>query len=180
MSKAKTNRYNRFGGSGAKYATFINEDEVLGINQVNEAYLYRLSDRHLVKFIGHQLSIEWAGVIGDHVITAGKDRRLIFWNKDGKPFKTIDSDNGEFLSLDISQQDSLVAVGSQDGHILLYDYDGNQAGMLSGHSDAVNYVDVSNDGMKMVSRIQGPIGHHLGFEDLKGDRKAAADSLCPL
>lgn len=139
------------GAQGAKYATFINEDEVLGINQVNEAYLYRLSDRHLVKFIGHQLSIEWAGVIGDHVITAGKDRRLIFWNKDGKPFKTIDSKNGEFLSLDISQQDSLVAVGSQDGHILLYDYDGNEAGMLSGHSDAVNYIDVSNDGMKMVS-----------------------------
>lgn len=139
------------GEQGVRYAIFINENEILGMGAKNQAFLYKLFDATPVKFIGHTGPVEWAGAIGDHVITASRDGSVRYWNKSGKEVKRIEPGKGEMLSLIISQQDSIVAVGSEDGEIFLFDDKGERIGELEGHRDAVIYLNVSEDGSRLVS-----------------------------
>ena len=139
------------GEQGVRYAIFINENEILGMGAKNQAFLYKLFDDTPVKFIGHTGPVEWAGAIGDYVITASRDGSVRYWNKSGKEVKRIEPGKGEMLSLIISQQDSIVAVGSENGEIFLFDDKGERIGELEGHKDAVIYLNVSEDGDRLVS-----------------------------
>ncbi|MEO5581764.1 MAG: WD40 repeat domain-containing protein, partial [Saprospiraceae bacterium] len=139
------------GEQGVRYVQFINETEVLGITNINEAFLYTLFNDKLVLLKGHIAPIEWAESLFNHIITASKDGSIGFWNKNGKPEKMINLQAGPLISLRINEADSLVAVGSDSGRIFLYNHLGEFKGRLSGHHGSVNYLDISKDGMHMVS-----------------------------
>ncbi len=139
------------GDQGVRYAIFINDHEILGMGAKNQAFLYKLFEDAPVKFTGHTGPVEWAGALGDHVITASKDGSVRYWNKSGKEIKRIEPGQGEMLSLIISQQDSIVAVGSGRGKIFLFDDRGEKIAELEGHRDAVIYLNVSEDGSRLVS-----------------------------
>ncbi len=141
------------GIQGVRYTTFISKNEVLGIGNQNQAFLYTLFDHHLKYFIGHRDQIEWADAIGETIITASKDGSIRFWDKTSPnpKSKIINVKRGELLSLDISAVDSIVAVGTSTGDIFLYNNQGDSLKELSEHHDKVLYLDISNNGKYMVS-----------------------------
>ncbi|HNR07346.1 MAG TPA: AAA family ATPase [Saprospiraceae bacterium] len=149
-SKREVDRLD-LGDQGVRYAIFTGENEILGMGVKNQAFLYKLFEATPVKFIGHTGPVEWAGAIGDHIVTASKDGSIRYWNKTGKEVKRIEPGQGEMLSLIVSQQDSIVAAGSESGTIFLFDEKGEVIAELEGHRDAVIYLNVSDDGSRLVS-----------------------------
>lgn len=166
------------GDLGVRYVQFLNEDEVLGITDVNEAFLYKLFEDKPIMLNGHTGPIEWAEVLLDHIVTASRDGTIRFWNKNGKQEHEINEHSGALLSLRISEKDSLVAVGSDSGRIFLYNQLGVSQGELTGHKGSVNYLDVSKDGLHMVSASNDRTGiiWNLKSKKLEGnlDRIACA------
>ena len=142
-----------------RYVQFINDHEVLGITQHNDAFIYKLFDHNLIYLKGHHASIEWAEVLFDHIVTASQDSTLQYWNKDGKSIKTIRPfPSQSLLSLRVSEVDSLVAVGSKNGSIFLYNSIGDSIAVLKGHDADVTYLDISKDGRYMVSASKDKTG----------------------
>lgn len=137
-----------------RYVNFIDTNQIYGFN-TNSAFLYNIPEKKLVKYIGHQDTIEWLEVFDDRIISVGRDSNLIFWDKSsGEPIKIIKSHFGKLWDLDISIKYKKVAIGTDNGKIMLFSYDGNPIDTLDKHVKPVNYIDISKDGLYMVSASQ--------------------------
>lgn len=144
-----------------RYVQFINDHEVLGITDGNEAFLYKLFDHSIIYLRGHKGQIEWAEPFFGQIVSASVDGTLRYWNKRGEVTKVISpykSGPHGLLSLRASEKDSLVAVGGTNGDIFLYNISGDSVEVLKGHDAEVNYLDISHDGNYMVSASKDKTG----------------------
>ena len=144
-----------------RYIEFINDHEVLGITDGNEAFLYKLFDHSIVYLRGHSGQIEWAEPFFGQIVSASNDGTLRYWNKKGVATKVISPFKVQgqgLLSLRVSEKDSLVAVGGTNGDIFLYNMRGDSIAVLKGHEAEVNYLDISPDGSYMVSASKDKTG----------------------
>lgn len=139
---------------GVRYATFLNEREILGITWNNQAFIYTILSKQLMFCVGHEGLIEWASNIGEVIITAARDGAIKYWNKSGVELHSVVPSQSELLSLDVSPVDSLIAVGDNDGIIYFYNVHGQQLNRIQEHTRAVIYLDFSDDGKYLVSASQ--------------------------
>ncbi|MBK8278642.1 MAG: hypothetical protein IPK94_00280 [Saprospiraceae bacterium] len=58
----------------------INNEEVLGITNSNQAFLYKKFIPKVIYFVGHNSPIKWAGVLNDHIVTTAENETR-FWYK---------------------------------------------------------------------------------------------------
>jgi len=88
------------------------------------------------------------------LLTTGSDRKITYWDTfDGQAIRVLEgSEEGEVVSLSVSQSGSHFVSGGQDRLLKLWDYDEGVSKYLGvGHSGTINAVAVSPDQTSIVS-----------------------------
>ncbi|MBP7800876.1 MAG: AAA family ATPase [Saprospiraceae bacterium] len=137
------------GAQGVRYVMFINNEEVLGITNSNQAFLYKKFIPKVIYFVGHNSPIKWAGVLNDHIVTTAENETR-FWYKNGKLIRAQPS-SVELMDIALSSVDTLAAVATNSGAIILYNDLGIVIDTLRKHTDGINYISFSPDGRYLVS-----------------------------
>ncbi|MGD2182658.1 AAA-like domain-containing protein [Lusitaniella coriacea] len=87
----------------------------------------------------------------EFIATAGRDRTLKLWNKNGRLLRTLTGHRATIYDLAFSPDGQQIATSSQDKTIKLWKLDGTLITTLKGHQGGIIGIDFSPDGKYLVS-----------------------------
>jgi WD40 repeat protein len=166
-----------FGEKGMWFSVFSESgDKILGVNKNSQAFIWEWPDKEPVYLNGHNEIIEWAWFLDENtVVTSALDSTARIWNTSGRNLKTL-KPGGKLYSMAVSNSQKMIAVGSENGDIFLYDKNGDEMGVFEGHSKDVIYLDFSPDEKNLVSASKD--GKAIIWDLVKNNQRVLDRIIC--
>ena len=120
------------------------------VNTVLRQAIYGVDEFN--RLVGHQAVVRGVAISpdGNIIATAGSDRAVKLWKKDGTLLKTLNNEARPYR-LHFSRDNSLIASGNLDGTVTLHRVDGSLIKTFKAHQVAIWDIAFSPDGKKLVS-----------------------------
>ncbi len=110
--------------------------------------------RYLGKATGHSDQVFKAVWLNDgiHIASGGADNMILVWNShNGKIVRVFGDHRTHITALSRNPKELIIASGSEDGTIVVYDVVSCRREILDRHRSKVNFVLWSSDGKKLIS-----------------------------